>query len=327
MRSPMRAAVGCLAACAFTLGASLRADAESPEEASGDQQGVYEKGVVEVEPADAPFSFVAVDNRLGDVRVEGHDGTEIIIHSFKRGPDDAALDRLKVSLVPDPAGPIRIDTRLDTALESQPLPAGSVRIDLLIRAPRSAGVRAEVWNGRLGVANMEGGAELRVNDGEIEVEHCSGRIIAQTAKGAQRFKEVVGDIEAQGLRSDMDLRVIRGERLDAAVYEGTVVAHNIRARHVSIGVTRGGVSFHGEVLLGGSYRIATYSGNVEVKLAEGSPVTVRGRARKGEVKLPAAMKPATRRGGWVTGHYRLGKSSAAPVMQLATNVGNIQVRF
>jgi len=320
-----RAALTVGAVCAVLTGAAWNAAAQTADQRAEPQDGVFEKGVVEVEPADVPFSFVSVDNRLGDVRIEGHDGDEVIIHTFKRGPNDAALDRLKVSLVPDPSGPMRIGTRLETGQESRPLPAGSVRIDLLIRAPRSAGVKAEVWNGKLEVANMDNGAELRANQGELAVEHCSGRIAAHTARGTQSFKEIVGDIDAQGVIGDMELRVVRGQRLDASIHEGNLVGRGIRVRQVAIGVMKGSVSFHGEVVLGGSYRIATYSGNVEVKLAKRSPVTVRARARKGEVNLPKALKPASQEDGWVTGQHRQTRSPA--VMHLATNVGNIQVFF
>jgi len=301
--------------------AAAQAQSQSAEPAAG----VFEKGVVEVEPSDIPFDMVNVDNRLGDVRIEGHDGDEIIIHTFKRGPDDAALDRLKVSLVPDPSGAIRIDTRLDTGEEARPLPAGSVRIDLVIRAPRTAAVKAEVWKGKLEVANMENGAELRANQGEVAVEHCSGRIAAQTARGKQIYREIVGDIDAQGIIGDMDLRVVRGQRLDAMVHEGSVIGRGIQSRQVSIGVMKGSVSFHGKVMLGGSYRLASYSGNVEVKILEGTPLSVRARAKKGTVVLPDALKPVSAKDGWVTGQSRVGHSPA--VMQLATNVGNIRVFF
>lgn len=314
------ATAGALLAAA---GTEVAAEPEGDDAGSG--AGVFEKGVVEVQPADVPFDLVRVENTLGDVRIEGHDGDEIIIHTFKRGPNDAALDRLKVSLVPDPAGPIRIDTRLETGKESQPLPAGSVRIDLLIRAPRTAAVEAEVWKGKLQVAHMENGAELRANQGELAVEHCSGRIVAHTARAKQVFREIVGDIDAQGIIGDMDLRVVRGQRLDAMVHEGSVIGRAIRSRQVTIGVMKGSVSFHGAVMPGGSYRVAVYSGNVEVKLLESTPLAIRARARKGVVDLPAALKPATARDGWVTGQHQSAKSPAD--MQLATHVGNISVVF
>ena len=287
-----------------------------------DESGVFEKDVVEVGPGTVPISFVIVDNRMGDIRVEGHSGKSIIIHAFKRGPDNAALDRLKVTLVPDPNGPVRIGTRLATGTESQPLAKGAVRIDLVIRAPSSAGVKAEVWNGKLQVASMDNGAELRANEGEIDVRNCSGRILTRIANGDQHLAEIVGDVEAQGLTGDMELDVVRGKHLTASLHQGDVTGRKIRSRNVAIRVTKGSVSFHGELVVGGSYSITTYQGNVEVKFG-GAPINVRARARRGDVKLPPALRPATDEDGWVSGHQR--RAGAPAMIHLATTVGNIRV--
>ena len=41
------------------------------------------------------------------VAFEGHDGPGIIIETHKHAPDEDALERLRVSLVPDPDGTVR----------------------------------------------------------------------------------------------------------------------------------------------------------------------------------------------------------------------------
>lgn len=312
-RHGMAAAV---VASALWLGAITAANADEPVQR-------FEKDVVEVAPGPHGITHIVVDNRLGDVRVEGHDGDGVVIHAFKRGPDDAALDRLKVSLVPDPQGPVRIGTRLAVGPEFSPLPAGAVRLDLVIEAPRKATVQATVWNGRLAVVSMDNGADLQANRGDVEVKNCSGRIVTSIAVGRQQFEEVVGDIEAQGLRGDLDLQVVRGQHLDAMVHRGHVVGRKIRARNVSIRVTHGNITFTGAILDGGEYSFATYHGDVEVGFAQGPPVRVAAQSRSGDVKLPAILRPATQSDGWVTGEYH--HAGAAANIHMVTAVGAIRV--
>ena len=71
-----------------------------------DPPAVVERDVVELAPArGVSIKSIDVDNRLGDVRIEGHDRDNISILAIKRAPDMETIERLKVSLVPDPNGP------------------------------------------------------------------------------------------------------------------------------------------------------------------------------------------------------------------------------
>src|SRR5207248_8777024 len=84
-------------------------------------KGVDERARVDVAPAGAAFKQLVIDNPLGDVRVEGYDGTAIRIETRKHAPDEDTLDRLRVSLVPNPDGTVRITTTADASRESKPV--------------------------------------------------------------------------------------------------------------------------------------------------------------------------------------------------------------
>ena len=86
---------------------------------------VVERDVVELSPAKgARIERLEIDNRLGDVRIEGHDRDSISIIAVKRAPDQETVERLKVSLIPDPNGPVSISTALLAGKESRPIAAG-----------------------------------------------------------------------------------------------------------------------------------------------------------------------------------------------------------
>ncbi|MGN6105829.1 MAG: hypothetical protein ACTHU0_12050, partial [Kofleriaceae bacterium] len=104
--------------------------------AAADSMGVIERSRLEIKPAGRAFTRLSIENPLGNVRVEGYEGTALQIETRKHAPDQDALDRLRVSLVPNPDGTVRITTTADGGREVAPVARGAVRIDLIVRAPR-----------------------------------------------------------------------------------------------------------------------------------------------------------------------------------------------
>ena len=292
--------------------------------AAAAEPGVEERDVVELAPAKGQHvGKVAIDNRLGDVRIEGHDRDVITIIAVKRAPDQETLERLKVSLVPDPSGPVSISTSLLAGKEARPIPAGSVRIDLVIMAPRSAPVEARVWKGRIQIKGLDAGAELTAVDGDIDVEQVSGAVSTESSHGHHSFAQVFGAIDAHAIVGDLDLDVVRGDRLAAVVQEGQVVGRKVRVRDISIRVTRGDIDLAGEAMVGGHYQIASYWGNVQVRLGKKVPMRVRAQARVGLVTLPRRFRRQDADGAIVTGDAGSGRSPAD--LDLRTRVGVITV--
>ena len=58
--------------------------------------------------------------------------------------DEDTLERLKVNLVPDPSGVVRISSALLVGEEMRAIAAGSVRIDIQVHVPRSAAARTAI---------------------------------------------------------------------------------------------------------------------------------------------------------------------------------------
>ena len=284
---------------------------------------MVERNVVEVEPSGIKITKVIVANTLGNVIIEGHDRPTIKIIAVKRAPDQATLERLKVSLIPDPAGPVTISTALIAGKESRPIAAGSIRIDLTVFIPRSAGVSASVWNGSLAVKSVDNGAELRSNEGDIQVEHVSGDISSETASGRLTISEVYGVIDAQSVDGDMQLEIVRGRRLAATAHNGSITASKVRSRHVSIITTSGDIKLSATAIAGGSYRVWSYRGNIEVRFGAGTYLEVHARSRKGTVKMAKEFRPQVDDSGRVTGYLGRGRS---PVdVQLSSRLGTVTV--
>lgn len=314
--------------CLFCAGAVLaraagEARAQAPAEAERASAGMYERDVVEVAPA-VPVTAIHVDNRLGDIRIEGHDSDKVVISAYKRALDQETLDRLKVTLAPDSSGPVRIAASLSTGKEARPIPSGSVAVDLVILAPRSARVDARVWDGSVALLGMENGAAVSVNQGDIEVKNASGAIVTHVASGAQTFSEVFGTVDAQSVSGRMDLQVVRGQRLDASVHEGRIDGRGVRVRELALRATRGDIHLRAEIPAGGNYRVATFSGNIQVELSSSTPFDVRARSAKGRVSMAESLAARMDEDGLVIGASSRGKGARA-VLELRSRVGNIEL--
>ena len=261
-------------ALAFAAILAAAASAAADPAAAPSSTGVFERDQVEVGPSHKPIANLTIDNPLGDVRVEGHDGKTVQIVAVKRAPDDDTLDRLRVSLVPDPDGAVKIVTKVDGGREAKPVARSVVRIDLVIRAPRDAKVDARVHDGKLELYDMDAGGELDALDGKIAVENVSGAIEAHSVAGDQTFKTIFGTVDAQAITADLALDTVRGERLIASVHAGKIDGKHVTSRHVELRTTRGDIVLDGTPTPGGDLTVASLRGDVSVTLHGGVPVRV-----------------------------------------------------
>ncbi|MBL4637241.1 MAG: hypothetical protein JKY56_25525 [Kofleriaceae bacterium] len=236
---------------------------------------VFEKDFVELKtPEGVQIKEVSIDNRLGDVTVQGHDLPYISIQSFKRADDHEALERLVVSLTPDASGHVRVTTSLRAGDELRPLRSGSVAVNLLVLVPRQAAVRAQLWNGVLDVSKVDNGASLRVDSGHIKVENVSGLVTSHIRRGDQLFAQLFGDLEAQGIEGKLNMDGVRGKLLRASLVRGSIVGRNINSRDMEVRNVLGDIDLEAQFVPGGKYLIVSRRGNVSVRFRGQAVVTM-----------------------------------------------------
>lgn len=280
---------------------------------------VVERDNVEIAPApQVTISSLEIDNRLGDITVIGRDAPGISLAVVKRAPDEEVLERLKVNLVPDPAGIVRISSALLVGQEARPIAAGTVRIDIQIYAPRAAAVKARAWNGKLGVTGMEAGADLAAHDGDIVVSNVSGPVTTTSMRGRQRLSDVHGPVTADDTYGDLALDEIRGASLAARVHRGTVTATRIRSHEVTITTTFGDIFYSGELAAGGQYTLRSYKGNVEARAAGSFDVdAVSRRSVASRLKLANPVRETNR----ITGRW--GTAARPAKLTLQSTMGQV----
>lgn len=285
-------------------------------------KGVDERARVELAPAGHAFKQLAIDNALGDVRVEGYDGTSIRIETRKHAPDDDTLDRLRVSLVPNPDGTVRITTTADASRESRPVPRSAVRIDLIIRAPRDARIDAAVAAGKLEIENMDAGGELDAASGAIWVRNVSGELVTHSVTGPMTLAQVFGSVDAATVAADLDLDTIGGERLVASTANhGRIAGRRVRSRDIELTTNEGQIVLEAETTLHGHVVVASLRGNLDIRLHRHGALVVRGRGTKVDLGAPAP----THHDGWVESTFgQVDPADLPALVELRSRYGAVQ---
>ncbi len=299
------------------VAAAQPARASSPE---APRRGASERARLSIEPAGHAFTHVSIENPLGDVKVEGYDGTAIQIESHKFAPDDEALDRLHISLVPNPDGTVSIKTTADGGKEVRPVLRRQVRIDLVIHAPRNARIEAAASSGALEVINMDAGSDLDTASGPISVRNVQGEVLTHSVSGLTRLVQVFGSVDAQTLASDLDLDTIGGERLIASVHHGRIDGRRVRARDVELTTTEGKIMLEAEAALQGRLLVSSFKGDVDVQLRRHGAVMVRAQGTKVDLGGPMLPRP----NGWIESSFGQATTGGAALVEIRSPQGNVR---
>jgi hypothetical protein len=288
--------------------------------ALAEPQGSTEHARLELAPAGNPFKQVQVENPLGDIKIEGYDGTAIMIETNKHAPDDDTLERLRVSLVPNPDGTVRITTTADHIAESKPVPRSAVRIDLVIRAPHGAHVDATVAAGKLEVVNMDGGGALDSASGPVSVRSLSGELEASTVSGPMTLAHVFGSVDASTVSADVDLDTIDGEKLIASANRGRIAGRRVHSRNVELTTIDGKIMLEADAALHGHLVVSSLHGDVEVQLHRHGAVLLRARGTKVDLGQQQLVHPQPNH--W--SEMMIGQGDHPALVEMRAPLGTVQ---
>jgi predicted RNA binding protein with dsRBD fold (UPF0201 family) len=288
---------------------------------------VVERAKLDVQPAGKAFRQITIDNALGDVIVEGYDGKSIVIESNKQAADVEGLDRLRISLVPNPDGTVRITTTADRDRENKPMKRGAVRIDLKVRAPRDVRIEASASAGTLAISNMDNGGDLDTASGQIRVKNVAGELSTHSVSGPTSIVQVFGSVDSQTLSSDLDFDSISGERLVASANHGKIAGRRVRSREVQLTTNDGKIVFEGEASLRGRVVVASLKGDVDVRLRrQGIAMVIRAQGVKVSLGANAnaqAQEPAS--DGWVESKIGQATKGTIPAfVEMRSRHGNVK---
>ncbi|MBK7073936.1 MAG: DUF4097 family beta strand repeat protein [Myxococcales bacterium] len=313
-----RRALAALVSIALAAPAGAWAD----DGTDGDGDGVVvERAEFQAGVVGRPVGVIAIDNSLGDVRIEGYDGTTVTVIAVKHAPDAASLRRLRVESLANPDGSVRLTTLLtDRGGAERPAVAlAAVRVDLTVKVPRAATISGRVTTGRLEVANVDAGADLDSSTGPIVVRNVAGVVFARSLAGSQRFEEVFGSLDSHAVDGDLAFDSVRGAALTARAYAGDIAGRGVASKQVRLTSISGSIDLEAEPQAGGSVTVTSLRGAVDVRLRGTVGVAVRARAG-GRVTLAGAATPTTA-DRWIEARYGARRDRAA--VQVESRFGDV----
>lgn len=299
-----------LLAAALLMVASAASGARADDGTARDGDGeVVEHAQLTVLPQGVAIGAVVIENLMGDLRIEGHDGDTVSIIVVKHAPDPGTLKRLRVTAVSDPDGKVRLATLLNPGASAA---LHTVRMDLTILVPRNARIEGRVGSGRLEVRNVDAGADLDAGAGQILVRNVAGVVQARSLDGSQRFEEVFGSLESHAVDADVAIDTVRGATLTAQVYQGDIDGQRVSSRQVRMTAVRGDIRLDAEPQAGGAMMITSLRGNVDVRLRGGVGTAVQARAG-GTLTMPDGATSAGERAAdrWVDAQFGPRRSRAS----------------
>ena len=153
-------------------------------------------------------------------------------------------------------------------------PAGNTRADIYVTVPANVFLR------------------LKTSNGEIEVKGTTAGGTIETSNGAITLEQVKGDFEATTSNGKVEINTIEGSAF-VRTSNGKVAVQEAKGEF-DIKSSNGNVSFSGEMGPGGSNRLVTTNGNVDVELAGTPSVHLNASTSNGEIKHPDVAMLATR---------------------------------
>jgi len=153
-------------------------------------------------------------------------------------------------------------------------PAGNTQADIYVTVPANTALRLETSNGKIEVTGTTRGGILETSNGAIALEDVKGDFEATTSNGEVEIDTIDGSAFVRTSNGRVTVKEAKGE--------------------FNIKTSNGSVSFSGEMTPGGSNRLVTTNGRVEVELAGTPSLNLDASTSNGEVKHPGVAILATK---------------------------------
>ncbi len=267
--------------------------------AAASSEPVFQRDQVDI-GQDKKLSHVTINNPYGSVTIQGTKNKQVSIQSDKIAPTSGVLGKLRVAANLVGKG-LEIHSVIKGGPEAISAADGSTSVNLRISVPVDTKVSVTTWNGSVTVRDVEAGASVVVNRGNVHLERVLGEVRSRANNGNSTIKDVFGNVSSKTLIGDLELERISGNQVDGFVHRGDIVGHRVVTTRGSFVVHTGNVRIEASAAAGGDIVARSQSGNVTVKVIKRSAIHA---LAKGKTSLlPQTMETKTRKDG-----SRLGRS-------------------
>ncbi len=145
-------------------------------------------------------------------------------------------------------------------------PAGNTKADIYVTVPAHTALKLKTNNGQIDVRGTTRGGTLETSNGSIVLDDVKGDFDATTSNGAVEIDTIDGKASVRTSNGRVTLQQAKGE-FNARTSNGTV-------------------SFSGEMTPGGSNRLVTSNGSVQVELTGTLSLSIDASTSNGEIRHP-----------------------------------------
>jgi len=226
-------------------------------------------------------SRIVVRNEFGDIRIEGTDGNTVAAVATELNSSQS----VPVSIIEASSGNKRVFTV--SPVESASGVRQKINISLEVKVPHDVELAPIlIRRGNISVNNLEGGVNLRTDDGNISVHRVGsprgGLVELSTGSGNVSGSNINGDVRIVSISSNISIQCVKGD-VAARVASGQIAVSNITG-DVEANASSGVVSFTGAIYPEFRYRLKTLSGNVHMDIPDGVGFTAVLSAYSGELQ-------------------------------------------
>ena len=180
-----------------------------------------------------------------------------------------------------------------------------------ITVPRGTRVKVASVSGDVAVSGTGAEVEASSVSGDVSVADAGGITTVKSVSGDVEVSRVSGDLVAQSVSGDVEAESVQGD-VRASTVSGDLMLRGLRSRAVSAKSTSGDLDFQGPLDAGGRYEFRSHSGNVTVRVPDGTGAEVSFSSFSGglESDFPVTIGGAERRRGGRDMDFRLGGGGA-----------------
>ncbi len=234
---------------------------------------------------------VAIHNLVGEARVTGGSGAEVVVVVARGGADARDLrvvrtreeggDRLLVSPPGDRVVYPRLGRSSRSTLsvrEDGTLGRGGRRVtitgsgggteayaDLTIRVPTGRSVTLHQGVGKVEVANVDGDLRVNTSSASVATADTRGSLTLDVGSGSVRVDRAEGEVDVDTGSGSVRLADVRGRRIRVDTGSGSVNGQSLAADDLEVDVGSGSVQLAG--VSAGDVKVDTGSGSVQLALS------------------------------------------------------------
>jgi DUF4097 and DUF4098 domain-containing protein YvlB len=195
-----------------------------------------------------------------------------------------------------------------------------------VTMPRTARLEVAGINAEVVVDGVRGGVQVENATGDVQLTDVGGLVRAELMTGELHVTRGEGDFRLSLASGDVMLQDVTG-RVEVENVSGDITVRGGRARELRLETTSGDVTYEGTVQAEGTYELSTHSGDVQLRLPEGTRARLEAETYNGEFvsDFPVTMQPGAPKGGRQRRYELLVGDGGGPLIRVESFTGDIHL--